>query len=111
MPLTKTFKETVAERASTDQDFRLALLTEGIDLLFSGDLATGKVVLRDYVNATIGFEKLAAATGIGAKSLMRMLGPDGNPYAENLLKVIEALLAHEGVELAVEAVKTEERVA
>ena len=62
-----------------------------------GDLATGKAVLRDYVNATVGFQKLEKQTHIPAKSLMRMLGPNGSPSAANLSTILTALRKTEGV--------------
>jgi hypothetical protein len=58
-------------------------------------------VLRDYINATIGFTALATATGTPAKSLMRMFGPHGNPTAANLSGVISALPEKTGVHLEV----------
>ncbi|MGH6854744.1 MAG: DNA-binding protein [Aestuariivirga sp.] len=101
MPLTRSFKETVQARARRDPAFRDALLTEGVEALLTGDLDTGKVVLRDYINATIGFDGLAKATGTPSKSLMRMLGPRGNPNARNLLSVIGHLQRKSGVNLRV----------
>jgi hypothetical protein len=78
MALTRDFKETVQARASRDPAFRQALLREAVAAMLAGDLATGKAVLRDYINATIGFEELGRATGTPANSLMRMFGPRGN---------------------------------
>jgi hypothetical protein len=57
----------------------------------------GKAILRDYINATIGFEELSRLTGRPAKSLMRMLGPRGNPQARNLFEVIGHLQRIEGL--------------
>ena len=91
MALTRSFKETVKARAERDPSFRAALLTEAIEQLLSGDVATGKAVLRDYINATVGFERLARETGTPAKSLMRMFGPNGNPQAGNLFAVLKIL--------------------
>lgn len=90
-------------RAQTDPAFREALLTEGVDALISGDVDTGRAVLRDYINATIGFEELAQATGTPSKSLMRMFGAKGNPNARNLFSVIGVLQEKEGISLHVEA--------
>ncbi len=101
MPLTRDFKETVKARAERDMAFREALLTEAVKLLLAGDLETGKAILRDYINATVGFEKLARATGTPSKSLMRMLGPKGNPRADNLFKVLGKLQRVSGVHLQV----------
>ena len=79
MALTRSFKETVQARVLADRKFREALLREGIDAMLGGDVDTGKAILRDYINATVGFTELAEATQIPSKSLMRMLGPAGNP--------------------------------
>ena len=103
MPLTRSFKETVKARAERDPDFRAALLTEAIEQMLSGDLETGKAVLRDYINATVGFERLARETGTPVKSLMRMFGPGGNPRARNLFAVIDRLQKVSRVRLAVAA--------
>jgi hypothetical protein len=91
MPLTRDFKETVQARIENDPTFRDALLREGVECLLAGELETGKAILRDYINATIGFEKLSGLTHKSAKSLMRMLGPKGNPQARNLLELIAHL--------------------
>ena len=82
MPLIRSFKATVKARAERDAAFRDALLTEGVDALLAGDMDTGKAILRDYINATIGFDRLAEETGTPDKSLMRMLGPRGNHWSK-----------------------------
>ncbi len=101
MALTREFKLTVKARAARDPTFREALLTEAAEQLLAGDLETGKAVLRDYINATVGFARLARETGTPSKSLMRMLGPKGNPRASNLLAVLGKLQQVSGVHLAV----------
>jgi DNA-binding phage protein len=97
MPLTHDFKETIRARAQADPEFRQALMREAIECFINGDLATGKAVLRNYVNATIGFQNLEKRTRIPAKSLMRMLGPKGSPSAENLSSILSVLRRAEGV--------------
>ena len=97
MALTREFKETVQARITKDQRFRKELLREGVECLLGGDLDTGKAILRDYINATIGFEELSRRTRRPAKSLMRMLGPKGNPQARNLFEVIGHLQRIEGL--------------
>lgn len=101
MPLTRAFKELVQRHVAADPAFAEALLREGIDSMLSGDVDTGKAVLRDYIKATIGFEKLGAATGTPPKSLIRMFGPRGNPQARNLFGVLGFLQRSAGVELHV----------
>lgn len=105
MALTKDFKETVLLRAQREPAFRKALLQEGIECLLAGDIATGKAVLRDYINATIGFDELAEEFNKSNKSLMRMFGPKGNPQASNLFAIIRYLQDREGVHLEVKARK------
>lgn len=98
MPLTQDFKETIRKRAESDPDFRRALLCEAVEAVITGDLETGKAVLRDYVNATIGFQSLEQRTEIPSKSLMRMLSPKGSPSAVNLTRILTALQEAEGVQ-------------
>ncbi len=105
MALTRDFKETVLARARRDPAFREGLLKEGVECLLSGDVDTGKALLRDYVNATIGFEELGSLTDKPPKSLMRMFGPTGNPRARNLFEVISRMQEHEGVQLEVRTVR------
>ena len=101
MPLTRAFKETVQARLQSDRKYRRELLREGVECLLAGDLDTGKAMLRDYINATIGFDELSRRTKRPAKSLMRMLGPSGNPQARNLLEVINHLQKAEGLHFEV----------
>ena len=97
MPLTKDFRDTIRERAKRESRFRRALLREAIELMLFGDEKTGRAILRNYINATIGFQELEQATSIPANSLMRMFGPNGNPSAKNLFGVLAHLQAQEGV--------------
>lgn len=91
MALTKSFKETVQTRVQSDKSFRETLFREALQTLLSGEVDLGRAILRDYIKATVGFERLGAATGTSPKSLMRMFGPKGNPQARNLFAVIGQL--------------------
>ena len=97
MPLTHDFKGNHPARAQREPKFRQALLRGAVENYLSGDLETGKAVLRDYVNATVGFQELEAQTDIPAKSLMRMVGPKGSPSAANLAAILTVLQKTEGV--------------
>jgi hypothetical protein len=101
MALTRDFKETIRARVKRDPGFRKALLREGIENFLSGDVETGKIILRDFINATIGFTKLSDVTHRSAKSLMRMLGPRGNPQARNLFQIVAYLQQAESVRFEV----------
>ncbi len=68
MALTRDFKETVKARADRDPAFREAVLMEAVEHLISGKVDVGKAVLRDYINATIGFARLAKATALRRKA-------------------------------------------
>lgn len=103
MTLTRDFKQTVRARVQADPAFRVALLAEAVNELLGGDVATGKAILRDYINATVGFEGLAERTGKPSKSLMRMFSPTGNPAAANLFSVLSSLQSESGVTLQVQA--------
>jgi hypothetical protein len=54
MAKTKSFKVLVQGQVKTDKKFAEALLREGVDAMLSGDVETGKTVLRDYIKATVG---------------------------------------------------------
>lgn len=105
MVLTRSFKETIQARMERDPTFREELLKEGVESLLSGDMDTGKAVLRDYINATIGFRELGGLTAKSPKSLMRMFSPNGNPQARNLFEVIGCLQKREGVHFKVQAIR------
>ena len=101
MALTRDFRLTIVARARRDHRFCEALLTEAIDDYLSGETAVGRSILRDLVNATIGFEKLAVEVGKPSKSLHRMLGARGNPSSENFFEIVRALQRHLHVKLRV----------
>ena len=101
MALTTDFKETILARANRDPAFRQGLLGEAMESLLSGEVALGKELLRDYINATVGFPRLAGHTKLHVKTLHQMLGPKGNPTAENLFDMIAYLQRFEGVRLRV----------
>lgn len=103
MALTRDFKETVLERAQSDPEFRIGLLTEALECLLNNETGVAKSLLRDYVNATIGFQELGLMVEKEPSSLMRMLSPKGNPSMTNMSQVIAAMRQHEGIELHVHA--------
>ena len=99
MALTRDFKETIKARADRNLEFRNALFVEAIVLLCDGDVDTGKAVLRNYINATVGFEELAEQVGKPSKSLMRMFSAKGNPRADSLFPIIGQLQKSTGIHL------------
>ena len=105
MALTRNFKQTVIERVERDPEFAKALLDEAATLFLSDEPETARLILRDLVNATLGFEQLAALTDKPSKSLHRMLSPKGNPSMDNLAAIFGAMRARLKVDLEVHAVE------
>ena len=91
MGLTRDFKKTVVARVERDPAFAKELLDEAMALLIGGEAETARVILRDLVNATLGFERLAKLTDVPSKSLHRMLSPKGNPSMDNLAAILSAV--------------------
>ncbi len=90
MALTRDFKKTVVQRVQRDSAFAKALLDEAATLFLNGEPETARMILRDLVNATVGFEALATLTDKPAKSLHRMLSQKGNPNMDNLAAIFDA---------------------
>ncbi len=101
MPLTADFRQTIQARVRRDSAFRKGLLSDAIESLLSGDVALGKAILRDYINATVGFLRLAAHTKLHVKTIHQMFGPRGNPTARNLFEIVAYLQNAEGVRFEV----------
>lgn len=106
MTLTRDFKQTVVERVVRDPDFAKALLDEAATLFLSGEPDAARLILRDLVNATVGFENLAELTQKPSKSLHRMLSPRGNPSMDNLAAIFGAIRAWLKVAFDVRVVET-----
>ncbi|HUB51375.1 MAG TPA: hypothetical protein VL986_04465 [Terracidiphilus sp.] len=99
----RDFRETVQARVRNDEKFRRGLLKDAIEELLAGETALGREILRDFINAAIGFPEPAEKTGIHVKTLHQMFGPKGNPTAANLFSIIAALQEEEGLKLRVVA--------
>lgn len=106
MGLTRDFKETIVARVERDPAFAKALLDEAATLFLNGEPETARLILRDLVNATVGFEKLSKATQRPSKSLHRMLSAEGNPSMDNLAAILGAVRRNLKVDLEVRAVAT-----
>jgi DNA-binding phage protein len=105
MAVTRDSRHTVAERVKRDPAFAKALLDEALTLFFNGEPDTARLVLRDLVNSTVGFEQLATATGKPVKSLHRMLSTKGNPSMDNLSVILGVLRKRLRVKLPTRTVK------
>lgn len=105
MALTRNFKETVKERVGHDPAFAKALLDEAATLFLNGEPHTARLILRDLVNASVGFEALAAETNKPSKSLHRMLSEKGNPSMDNLAAIFGAVRKRLGVDIQAHAVE------
>ena len=105
MALTRDSKKTVVARVERDPAFAKALLYEAATLFLSGEPETARLILRDLVNATLGFEQLAKLTDMPSKSLHRMLSSKGNPSMDNLAAIFGALRKRLKIGIRVQAVE------
>lgn len=103
MALTRDLKDPIVTPIKASPRDRDGMFKEGVESLLYGELAVGKALLRDYIKATVGFQRLGSETGSSPKSLIRMFGPSGNPQAHNLFTVIRYLQRRSGVTLHVTA--------
>jgi hypothetical protein len=109
MALTTDFRQTVQARIKRDPDFRRGILSEALESLLGGEVPLAKELLRDYINATVGFPKLAAHTKFHVKTLHQMFGPKGNPTANNLFEIIAYLQQAEGIRFEVRPTRAPRR--
>jgi DNA-binding phage protein len=91
MCLTRNYSETINSRIQREPALAQALLDEAVSLFLNGEPETARLILRELINATIGFEELAVATSKPSKSLHRMLSPKGNPTMDNLTLIFNTL--------------------
>jgi len=105
MAVTRDFRETVQARIESDENFAAALLDEAIQLFLNNEPSMARLVLRDLVNATVGFEELAIEVEKPSKSLHRMLSAKGNPTMDNLTKIFSVLKHKLSVDFEVHTVK------
>ena len=102
MALTRDYRETVVARIKRDRKFARALYAEAIGALLEGETAEGLSMLRDLVHAEITFKELARQTGLGEKTLHRMLNRNGNPTAHNLGAILRSIAEDLGIKPRVE---------
>ena len=101
MPLSKEFKELVVERAAKDPEFRRGLITEALNLILNGEVTAGRLMLRDYINATGAMNDIAVKLKKQKPSIVRMLGPHGNPTLESFVPIVNACAEREKIDLSV----------
>lgn len=91
MALTRDYKQTIRERAERDPNFATALMNEAVSSFLNGEPETARLILRELVNSTIGFEHLAEKLDKSSKSVHRMLSLKGNPTMDNLTSIFSVL--------------------
>jgi DNA-binding phage protein len=104
MGLTRDFKKTVVARVDRDPAFSKALLDEAATRFLSGEPETARLILRQLVNATLGFELLARITAVPSQRLNRMLSPRGNQSMDTLAAIFDAIGKHLEVVLTAHSV-------
>ncbi len=91
MALTRSFRVTVAARIKADPAFAQALYDEALEAFTNGEPEVSRAILKDLINATIGFQELAEEIHTPDKSIQRMLGAKGNPGMAPLSKIFAAV--------------------
>ncbi|OGT84126.1 MAG: transcriptional regulator [Gammaproteobacteria bacterium RIFCSPLOWO2_02_FULL_61_13] len=91
MALTRDYKDSIRNRSESDPKFAASLMKEALTAFISGEPETARVILRELVNSTIGFELLSAELDKPSKSVHRMLSARGNPTMDNLTNIFVAL--------------------
>lgn len=89
--LARDSRQAIVEGAQRDAAFARAVFSETLELLVKGEPDTARLLMRDLVHATTGFERLAVIVGTPSKSLHRMLSARGNPSMDNLSAILRAL--------------------
>ena len=102
MALTRDYRETLVARIKRDRKFARALCAEAMSALLEGEMAEGLSILRDLVHAEITFKELSRQTGLGEKTLPRMLHRNGNPTARNLGLIVKSIAEDLGIKPRVE---------
>ncbi len=97
MPLSREFKGLVVARADTDPDFRKGLIIEAINMILRGEITAGRIMLRDYINATGSMDDICRELNKHKSAISRMLGPSGNPTLESIVPVIRACADREKI--------------
>jgi DNA-binding phage protein len=97
MALTRDYKQTVLADIKRDPKFARALYAEAFNSLLEGETEVGLSILRDLVHAGITFKELSKQTGLGEKTLHRMLSNRGNPTSRNLFTITKAICEDLGV--------------
>ena len=81
--LTQNASGTIIAQMRRDRVFARGALSEAVTVFLGGEPEVTRLMLRDFVNGTLGFEKLADLTGLPPKCLHRMLSSRGNPAMDN----------------------------
>ena len=97
MPLSREFKELVVSRAENDPEFRKGLIIEAINMILDGEITAGRIMLRDYINATGAMDDVCRQLNKQKSAICRMLGPSGNPTLESIVPVTKACADREKI--------------
>ena len=111
MPLSREFKTLVVARAEKDAQFRRGLITEALSMILRGEITAGRLMIRDYINATGSMNDIAAKLGKQKPAIVRMLGPSGNPTLESFIPVVKACAEREQIERYIRELRLDQVIA
>lgn len=104
--LSVDYRETVLARIQDSPAYAAGLLKSALEMMANGEEAEARETVKDLIHATGGFESMAEHLGINAKSLHRMLGPNGNPAFGRMSAIFSELsqrILHSRAELQLKA--------
>jgi DNA-binding phage protein len=101
MALSREFKELVVARAEKDPEFRRGLITEALTMILRGEITAGRLMIREYINATGSMSEICRKLNKHQSGVVRMLGPKSNPTLESFVPVVRACAEREKIELSV----------
>lgn len=100
-PLTRPLTSTIKEQIEESNEFRRGFLREGIACLLTGDVRAGKLILHDYIEATLGFEEIGQALGQSADAIKRQFDLESETSLESFFQVVAHLQKHAGTVIEV----------
>ncbi len=103
MSLSREFKSTVMELCK-DPEYRRHLLVEVLNAYLAGDVVTGNIRLRDYLNGTQAFQAVAEEMHMQESSIRRMLSEKGNATLRNFFTLFRICQQREGIHCVEELV-------
>jgi len=94
-----SYNDSLKKLVDENPEMGQQMLEGAVNALFQGEIDEGRILLRQYINATLGFAELGRRLDKDPKNIMRSLGPKGNPTLTNLMAMIQACASAQKMEI------------